>query len=148
MIAFDLGTRLATFVALSVAFFRKPGAGFRARNRPCGSAVQFPCHSAAELRDRGMFSPAGRARDLAQVIDYARNYRQNRVDFGAQIQISPDLRERALPPRSEHAEPGDTAGRVEAGDPRLRGRGKPGMRAAADAIVAGLFPTAGARQSG
>ena len=40
---FDLCIRLAAFVALAVAFFRKPGAGLRVRNRPCGSAVAAPC---------------------------------------------------------------------------------------------------------
>src|SRR6266849_10180673 len=104
---FNLGVRLATFVAFAAAFFRPPEAGLRARNRPCGSVVPFPCHSAAELRGRGMFSPAGRARDLAQAIDDTRNYRQNRADFGAEIEIIPDLRERGPPPRSEHAEPED-----------------------------------------
>ena len=40
---FDLGIELATFVASAVAFFRKPGAGLRARNRPWGSVVAIPC---------------------------------------------------------------------------------------------------------
>jgi hypothetical protein len=42
----DLGIGLATAVASAVAFFfREPGAGLRARNRPCGSVVQFPANS-------------------------------------------------------------------------------------------------------
>src|SRR6266851_2159897 len=94
---FNLSIRLGTFVAFAAAFFGKPGAGLRARGRPCGSVVPFPCHSAAELRGRGMFSPAGRARDLAQAIDDTRNYRQNRADFGAEIKIVPDLREARAP---------------------------------------------------
>jgi hypothetical protein len=55
----DLGIRLAAFAALAVAFFEKPGAGLRARNRPCGSVVPFPCHSAAELREKGNVFPCG-----------------------------------------------------------------------------------------
>jgi len=39
---FDLGIRLAAFVALAAAFFRKPGAGLRACNRPSGSVVAIP----------------------------------------------------------------------------------------------------------
>src|SRR6266404_5663766 len=95
----DLGIRLATFVAFAGAYFRKSGAGLQARNRPCGAVVPFPCHSAAELRGRGMFSPAGRTKDLAQAIDYARDYRQNRADFGAETKILPDLREARAPAR-------------------------------------------------
>src|ERR1700730_9748526 len=96
---FDLGIRLATFVALAAAFFRKPGARLRARNRPWGPVVAIPRQFPAGPRGRGNVLPAHRTRDLAQAIDCARDYRQNRADFGAQIKIIPDLREpRSLRP--------------------------------------------------
>src|SRR6267378_491892 len=95
----DLGIRLATFVALAAAFFRKPGAGLQARNRAWGSVVAIPCCFPAGPRGRDMFFPAGRASDLAQAIDYARDYRQNRADFGAETKILPDLREARAPAR-------------------------------------------------
>src|SRR6266446_246363 len=96
---FDLGIRLATFVALAAAFFRKPGAGLQARNRAWGSVVAIPCCFPAGPRGRDMFFPAGRARDLTQAIDYARDYRQNQADFGAETKILPDLREARAPAR-------------------------------------------------
>src|SRR5437660_4128545 len=114
---FDLGIRLAAFVALAVAFFRKPGAGLRTRNRPWGSLVAIPCQFPAGPRGRGNVFPARGTVDLAQALDYACDYRQNRADFGAETKFLPDLREaRSLRPRPEHAEPEDTV------DP---GRGRP-----------------------
>ena len=85
----DLGIGLATFVALAVAFFGKPGAGLRARYRAWGSAVAAPCCFPAGPRGRGNVVPARRAVDLAQAIDYTGDYRQNRADFGAEIKIPP-----------------------------------------------------------
>jgi hypothetical protein len=72
---FDLAIGLATFAALTAAFFGKPGAG------PAGP------------RSRDMFFPEGRARDLAQAIDYTSDYRQDQADFGAETKILPVLRE-------------------------------------------------------
>src|SRR6266404_5303617 len=112
----DLGIRLATFVALADAFFRKPGAGLQARNRAWGSVVAIPCCFPAGPRGRDMFFPAGRIKDLAQVIDYARDYRQNRADFGAETKILPDLREARAPAR---------LGSCRARGCRGRGRGPP-----------------------
>src|SRR5437016_448799 len=100
---FDLGIRLATFAVLAAAFFRTPGAGWRARNRPWGSVVALPCHLPAGPRGREMFFPAGRTKDLAQAIDYAGHYRQSRVDFDAETKILPDLRE----PWAGYAQPED-----------------------------------------
>src|ERR1700730_5167680 len=94
---FDLGIRLAAFVALA-AFFWKPGAGLRARNRPWARSWRFPCQFPAGRRGRGNVFPARGAGDLAQAVDYTRNYRQDSIDFGAQIKILPDLREREPPP--------------------------------------------------
>src|SRR5262249_3314852 len=101
---FDLCIRLAAFVALAVAFFRKPAAGLRVRNRPCGSVVAPPCCLPEGPRGREDVVPARRAGDLPQAIDCNRNYRQNQADFDAETKILPDLRERDPPPRSEHAE--------------------------------------------
>jgi hypothetical protein len=98
---FDLGIRLVTFVALAAAFFR-------ARNRPLGWVVAFPCQFPAGRRGRGNVVPASRASYLAQVIDYTRNYRQNRLDFGAEIKILPDLREREPAPLGLHAAASDS----------------------------------------
>src|SRR6266478_3804687 len=96
---FDLGIRLATFAALAAAFFRRPGAGLRGRNRAWGSVVAIPCCFPAGPRGRETFFPAGRTKDLAQAIDYTRDYRQNRADFGAETKILPDLREARAPAR-------------------------------------------------
>src|ERR1700756_872805 len=96
---FDLGIRLVTFAALAAAFFRTPGAGLRARDRPWGSGVALPCCFPAGPRSRDMFFPARQARDLAQAIDYTRDHRQNRADFGAEAKILPDLREARAPAR-------------------------------------------------
>jgi hypothetical protein len=41
----DLGIRLAAFVALAVAFLRKPGMGLRVRNRPWARSLQLPAAS-------------------------------------------------------------------------------------------------------
>ena len=120
---FDLGIRLATFAVLAAAFFRTPGAGLRARNRAWGSVVAIPCSLPAGPRGREMSFPAGRTRDLAQVIDYARDYRQNRADFGAETKILPDLREARAPPGSDRAEPGDAKDGVE-GRPSSPPRGR------------------------
>src|SRR5216683_6229886 len=100
---FDLGIRLATFIGLAAAFFRRPWVGLRARNRPWGSVVAIPCQFPAGPRGRGNVFPARRGRDLAQGIDYTRNYRRNQADFGAEIKILPDLREREPAPRARHA---------------------------------------------
>src|SRR3984893_12292852 len=99
LVHFRPGIRLATFVASAAAFFRKP----RARNRVWGSVVAIPCQFPAGPGGRGNVFPASRASDLAQAIDYTRSYQQNGVDFGAEIKILPDLREREPPPWSEHA---------------------------------------------
>src|SRR5882762_9300543 len=128
---FDLGIEAATFVASAVAFFRKPGAGLRARNRPCGSVVAIPCQFPAGPPGRGNVLPARRAVDLAQAIDYTRNYRRNRADFGAEIKILPDLRERESPPRSEHAEAEDPVHGVEAGQDALADQVAQGLGGAA-----------------
>src|SRR6266481_5740227 len=90
---FDLGIRLATFAALAAAFFRKPGAGLRARNRAWGSVVAIPCRIPAGPRSREGVLPDSGARVLAQAIDYNRYYRQNQADFGTETRILPDLRE-------------------------------------------------------
>jgi len=82
---FDLGVGLATFVVLAVAFFGPPGAGLRARNRPLGSTVALPCCFPDGLRGREMSLPDRCVGDSAQAVDYTRNYRQNRTDFGAEI---------------------------------------------------------------
>jgi hypothetical protein len=103
---FDLGIGLATFVAWVVAFFREPEAGLRARSRPWSSSETIPCSFPAGPRGRGNVVPAGSTSDLVQAIDYARNYGQNRGDFGAETEILPDLRE-PEPAPSEHAEPED-----------------------------------------
>jgi len=50
---FHLGTGLATFVAAAAAFFGKPAAGLRARNRVGSSVVAFPCRFPAGPRGRG-----------------------------------------------------------------------------------------------
>jgi len=42
---FDLGIGLAAFVTFAVAFFRKPGAGLRTRNRPWARSLLFPANS-------------------------------------------------------------------------------------------------------
>src|SRR6266436_4002441 len=99
MISFilDLGIRLATFVASAAAFFR-------ARNRPWGSAIAFPCQFPAGPRGRGNVVPARHAGDLAQPNDYTRIFPQNRADLDAEIKILPDLREREPPPRSARAD--------------------------------------------
>jgi hypothetical protein len=81
---FDLGIWLAVLVAAAAAIFRKSGMRLRARNRPWGSVVATPCCFPAGPRGRGNVVPARRAVDLAQAIDSGRNYRQNRVDFGAE----------------------------------------------------------------
>jgi len=81
---FDLGIGLAALVALGAAFFRKRAAGLRARNRVCRSVITMPCQFPARPRGRGNAFPARRADDLAQTIDYTRNYRQDRADFGAE----------------------------------------------------------------
>src|SRR5439155_10267279 len=99
--------RLAAFAALAAAFFRTPAAGLRARNRPRGSFVAVPCCLPQGPRGRETSFPADRAKDLAQAIDYGRNYRQNRADFGTETKILPDLRETRAPPASEHTEPQD-----------------------------------------
>src|SRR4029077_19264557 len=62
-------------------------------NRPWVSVVAIPCRLPAVPRGREMSFPARRVSDLAQVIDYTRNYRQNQADFGAETIILPDLRE-------------------------------------------------------
>src|ERR1700730_3569613 len=104
---FDLGIRLATFLAFAGACFRKLGAGLQARNRAWGSVVAIPCCFPAGPCGREMFFPAGRTKDLAQAIDYARDYRQNRADFGAETKILPDLREpRSLRPAQNMPSPG------------------------------------------
>ena len=90
---FDLGIRLATFVASAAAFFR-------ARNRPLGSAVAFPCQFPAGPRGRGNVVPARCAVDLTQVIDCTGDDRPNRADFEAGKKILPDLRERELRPEA------------------------------------------------
>src|SRR5262245_13335737 len=113
---FDLGIGLSAFIALAVAFFRKPGVGLRARNRPCGSVVAAPCCFPAGPRGRENVVPARRHVDLAQVIDYTWDYRRIQVDFGAEKKILPDLREEEPPPASEHAEAEDPVDRVEAGE--------------------------------
>src|SRR5438132_6002886 len=96
---FDLGIGLATFVALAVAFFGRRGAGLRPRNRPWSSVVAIPCQFPAGPHGRGNSFPARCAADLAQPIDYTRDYRQNQADFGAETKILPDLREpRSLRP--------------------------------------------------
>src|ERR1700730_9398341 len=131
---FDLGIELATFVASAVAFFRKPGAGLRARNRPWGWSLQFP----AGFPGRRNVLPDRRAADLAQVVDLTRDYRQSRADFGAEMKILPDLREREPPPRSEHAQPEDSVDGVEAGQHALADQVAQGLgRAAAERAVAG-----------
>ena len=62
---FDLGIGLATAVAAAVAFFfREPGAGLRARNRPCGSVVAIPCQFPARRGGRENIFPASRASDF------------------------------------------------------------------------------------
>src|SRR6266446_6469976 len=66
---FDLGIGLATFVASAAAFFR-------ARNRPLGSVVAFPCQFPAGPCGRGNVVPARRAVDLTPAVDCTRNYRQ------------------------------------------------------------------------
>src|SRR6266436_5719616 len=88
---FNLGIGLATFVASAAAFFR-------ARNRPLGSAVAFPCQFPAGPCGRGNVVPARRAVNLTQVIDYTGGYQPDRADFEAGIKILPDLREREPPP--------------------------------------------------
>ena len=94
---FDLGIRLATFVALAAAFFRKPGAGLRARSQVCGSVVAIPCAIPCQFPTgaggRGNIFPARGAIDLAQVIDCTRDHRQNRADFVAGTKNFPDIRE-------------------------------------------------------
>src|SRR3984893_1115821 len=115
----DLGIELATFVASAVAFFRKPGAGLRARNRPWGSVVAILCQFPAGPPGRGNVLPDRRAADLAQVVDLTIDYRQSRADFGAEMKILPDLREREPPPRSVHAEAEDPVDGVEAGQHAL-----------------------------
>src|SRR3984893_6274385 len=112
---FNLGIRLATFVVLAAAFFRKP----RARNRVWGSVVAIPCQFPAGPGGRGNVFPARRGLHLAQAVDCTRDYRRNWTDFGAEIKILPDLREREPPPSSEHAEPEDAVDRVEAGQDAL-----------------------------
>src|SRR5882724_10215078 len=109
---FDLGIRLATFVASAAAFFR-------ARNRPLGSAVAFPCQFPAEPRGRENVFPASRASDLAQAIDYTRIYGQNRAHFGAEIKILPDLREREPAPRARHAAASEMPSASRSGATRL-----------------------------
>ena len=64
---FEFGIRLATFVTSAAAFFG-------ARNRPSGSVVAIPCQFPAGPPGRGNVLPARRAVDLAQAIDYTRNY--------------------------------------------------------------------------
>src|SRR4029077_6822202 len=71
---FDLGVGLATFAALAAAFFRKPGAALRARNRAWGSVVAIPCCFPAGPRGRDIFFPAGRARDLTPAIYHPPSY--------------------------------------------------------------------------
>ena len=116
---FDLGIRLATFVASAAAFFRESGAGLRGRKRPLGSAVAFPCQFPAEPRGRGNVFPARHAGDLAQAIDYIRNYRQNRADFDAEIKILPDLRERGPAPLALHAAASEMPSASRSGATRL-----------------------------
>ena len=94
---FDLGIGLATFVVWVVAFFGEPEAGLRARSRPWSSSETPPCSFPAGPRGRGNVVPARSTIDLAQAIDYARNYGKNRGNFGAGIKILPDLRERGPP---------------------------------------------------
>jgi hypothetical protein len=118
---FDLAIGLATFAALTAAFFGKPGAGLRARNRPWGWDVALPCCFPAGPRSRDMFFPAGRARDFAQAIDYTSDYRQDQADFGAETKILPVLREaRARAPLRT----------CRARGWRRRGRGPPVLTAA------------------
>src|ERR1700730_12285004 len=103
---FDLGIRLATFLAFAGACFRKLGAGLQARSWAWGWVVAIPCCFPAGPCGREMFFPAGRTKDLAQAIDYARDYRQNRADFGAETKILPDLREpRSLRPAQNMPSP-------------------------------------------
>src|SRR5712691_3906666 len=128
---FDLGIRLATFAALAAAFFRKPGAGLQARNRPCGSVVAIPCQFPAGPRGRGNVFPARRVFDVAQVIDYTRNYRQNWVDFEAETKNFPVVREISPTLGSEHAQPEDTVGRVDAGQDALADQVAQGLGGAA-----------------
>src|SRR5260370_33492735 len=90
---FDLGIGLATFVALAVAFFRKPGPGLLARNRPWGAIVAIRCQFPAGPRGRENVFPASRASDLAQAFDYTRNYRQDQADFEAETKNFPVVRE-------------------------------------------------------
>src|SRR6266404_9555496 len=137
----DLGIRLATFVAFAGAYFRKSGAGLRARNRAWGSVVAIPCCFPAGPRGRGNVVPARRAVDLAQAIDSARDYRKNRAVFGAEIKILPDLRERGPPPSSEHAQAEDPVDRVETGQDALADQVAQGLGgAAAQGAVAGAAP--------
>src|ERR1700730_1976862 len=104
---FDLSIGLATIVALAVAFFGKSGAGLRGRSRPWGSVVATPCQFPARPHGRDTFSPARCVRDLAQAIDYARDYQQNQAYFGAETKILPDLREpRSLRPAQNMPSPG------------------------------------------
>src|ERR1700730_15849158 len=112
---FNLGIRLATFVVLAAAFFRKP----RARNRVWGSVVAIPCQFPAGPRGRGNVFPASRASDLAQAIDYTRSYRQNGVDFDAEIKILPDLREREPAPLARHAAASEMPSASRSGATRL-----------------------------
>jgi hypothetical protein len=98
MIAFilGLGIRLATF-------FASAGALFSVRNRSCGSVVAPPCCLPEGPRGREDVVPARGTGDLPQAIDYARDYRQTRADFGAEIKILPDLREQGPAPLAFHA---------------------------------------------
>ena len=122
---FDLGVRLTTFVALAAAFFRKSGAGQRARNRPWARSWRFPCQFPAGRRGRGNVFPASRARELTQAIDCTRNYRRARADFSAEIKISLISGSESLRPAQNMPAPRIPSTRVEAGHPRRRGgRGK------------------------
>jgi hypothetical protein len=86
---FNLSIGLAAFLPWAVAFFGRPGAGLRARNRPWGSAVAPPCCFPAGPRSRDMFLPDRCVIDSAQAVDYIPNYRQHRADSGIETQISP-----------------------------------------------------------
>ena len=98
---FDLGIRLATFIGLAAAFFRRPWVGLRARSRPWGSVVAIPCQFPAGPRGRGNVFPARGAVDLAQLIDCTSDSWQNRAEFEAGTKNFPVLREIVPPPGSE-----------------------------------------------